>query len=89
MKFKSFFNLYFYFVIFTQTTHRHVVNVTPDLENVFEGCSDIRYLRVPIDDHSWNQQNVQHYLNRAVSFIGVFVYVPVCTFVDVLKHHYR
>ena len=53
--------------------HRHIVNVTPDLANVFEGRGDFTYLRVPIIDHSWSQNHVEWYFKQAVDYIGEWV----------------
>lgn len=48
---------------------KHILNVTPDLPNVFEN-SNIRYLQIPISDH-WTQ-SMLHYFPSAIQFIGKF-----------------
>ncbi|CAG7687033.1 unnamed protein product, partial [Allacma fusca] len=44
---------------------KHILNVTPDLPNVFE--NSIRYLQIPISDH-WTQ-SMLNYFPAAISFI--------------------
>uniref|UniRef100_A0A1L8E2X3 Dual specificity protein phosphatase n=1 Tax=Nyssomyia neivai TaxID=330878 RepID=A0A1L8E2X3_9DIPT len=46
---------------------RYVLNVTPDLPNVFEGSGGIQYLQIPITDH-WSQ-DVAVYFPTAIQFI--------------------
>ena len=45
---------------------KHVLNVTPDLPNLFE--NSIRYLQIPISDH-WTQ-SMLNYFPAAIAFIG-------------------
>ncbi|GAB0086877.1 Dual specificity protein phosphatase [Sergentomyia squamirostris] len=45
----------------------YVLNVTPDLPNVFEGSGGIQYLQIPITDH-WSQ-DVSVYFPTAIQFI--------------------
>lgn len=47
---------------------QYVLNVTPDLPNVFESTDGMRYLQIPITDH-WTQDLSAHFPN-AISFIG-------------------
>lgn len=47
---------------------QYVLNVTPDLPNVFESTGGMRYLQIPITDH-WTQDLSVHFPN-AISFIG-------------------
>ena len=47
---------------------KYIVNVTPNVENKFEGCSDIKYLQIPIDDHL--SQNIAPFFEKAIAFIG-------------------
>lgn len=47
---------------------RYVLNVTPDLPNVFEASADIRYLQIPITDHY--SQDLSVHFPAAISFIG-------------------
>jgi len=46
---------------------RYVVNVTPNLPNVFEDTGLIQYLQIPITDH-WSQ-NLASFFPTAISFI--------------------
>lgn len=46
---------------------RFVVNVTPNLPNVFEDSGSIQYLQIPITDH-WSQ-NLASFFPSAISFI--------------------
>jgi hypothetical protein len=58
---------------------KHILNVTPDLPNVFEGT--IRYLQIPISDH-WTQSMLNHFV-PAIQFIGeylMFIYVKLRNF---------
>uniref|UniRef100_A0A1B0D9R4 protein-tyrosine-phosphatase n=1 Tax=Phlebotomus papatasi TaxID=29031 RepID=A0A1B0D9R4_PHLPP len=48
-------------------TSWYVLNVTPDLPNVFEGSGGIQYLQIPITDH-WSQ-DVAVYFPTAIQFI--------------------
>lgn len=45
----------------------YVLNVTPDLPNVFERDASFRYLQLPIYDH-WSQDLLEHF-PRAIAFI--------------------
>lgn len=47
---------------------QYVLNVTPDLPNVFESTCGMRYLQIPITDH-WTQDLSVHFPN-AINFIG-------------------
>ncbi|EFX75616.1 hypothetical protein DAPPUDRAFT_3151, partial [Daphnia pulex] len=46
---------------------RYVVNVTPNLPNVFEDSGTIQYLQIPITDH-WSQ-NLASFFPSAIGFI--------------------
>jgi len=46
---------------------RYVVNVTPNLPNVFEDSGSIQYLQIPITDH-WSQ-NLASFFPTAITFI--------------------
>uniref|UniRef100_A0A915HZF6 protein-tyrosine-phosphatase n=1 Tax=Romanomermis culicivorax TaxID=13658 RepID=A0A915HZF6_ROMCU len=46
---------------------KYILNVTPDLPNVFENDPDFRYLKLPIYDH-WSQDLLIHFPS-AISFI--------------------
>ncbi len=48
--------------------HQYVVNVTPNLPNVFEDSGLIQYLQIPITDH-WSQ-NLASFFPAAINFIG-------------------
>lgn len=47
---------------------QYILNVTPDLPNVFESRGDIKYMKIPIADH-WSQ-NLASYFPKAIQFIG-------------------
>lgn len=47
---------------------QYILNVTPDLPNVFERDGHIKYLQIPITDH-WSQDLAGHFPN-AIKFIG-------------------
>ncbi|VDP09972.1 unnamed protein product [Soboliphyme baturini] len=47
---------------------RYILNVTPDLPNVFEHDTRFKYLQIPISDH-WSQ-NLAEYFPLAISFIN-------------------
>lgn len=62
-----------------------MVNVTPNLPNVFEDSGTIQYLQIPITDH-WSQ-NLASFFPSAIGFIGnlstLFVCVcDDCIFID-------
>lgn len=46
----------------------YILNVTPNLPNVFEHKSHFRYKKIPISDH-WSQ-NLSQFFPEAISFIG-------------------
>ncbi|KAF2885666.1 hypothetical protein ILUMI_20517 [Ignelater luminosus] len=46
---------------------QYVLNVTPDLPNVFEDLGSIKYMQIPITDH-WSQNLASHF-PRAIEFI--------------------
>lgn len=47
---------------------KYILNVTPNLPNVFENDNRFHYLKIPIDDH-WSQNLFDHF-PQAISFIG-------------------
>lgn len=47
---------------------QYILNVTPDLPNVFEGIGSIKYMQIPISDH-WSQ-NLASFFPQAIQFIG-------------------
>lgn len=49
---------------------KYVLNVTPDLPNVFEADGGINYLQIPITDH-WSQDLAVHF-PAAINFIGEY-----------------
>ncbi|XP_063992027.1 dual specificity protein phosphatase Mpk3 isoform X2 [Diachasmimorpha longicaudata] len=51
------------------TRHRiqYILNVTPDLPNVFESAGAIKYMQIPISDH-WSQ-NLASFFPQAIQFI--------------------
>ncbi|XP_023309921.1 dual specificity protein phosphatase 7 [Anoplophora glabripennis] len=46
---------------------QYVLNVTPDLPNVFEDLGSIKYMQIPITDH-WSQNLASHF-PKAIEFI--------------------
>lgn len=47
---------------------RYILNVTPNLPNVFENNKLFKYFQIPITDH-WSQ-NIAQYFQAAIDFIG-------------------
>ncbi|KAG8240383.1 hypothetical protein J437_LFUL002524 [Ladona fulva] len=47
---------------------QYILNVTPNLPNVFEGSGAIKYMQIPITDH-WSQ-NLARFFPNAIQFIG-------------------
>uniref|UniRef100_H3A1W0 protein-tyrosine-phosphatase n=1 Tax=Latimeria chalumnae TaxID=7897 RepID=H3A1W0_LATCH len=45
----------------------YVLNVTPDLPNIFEKNGEFRYKQIPISDH-WSQ-NLSQFFPEAIDFI--------------------
>uniref|UniRef100_A0A1B6F2Q1 Dual specificity protein phosphatase n=2 Tax=Cuerna arida TaxID=1464854 RepID=A0A1B6F2Q1_9HEMI len=46
---------------------KYILNVTPDLPNVFEECGSFKYMQIPIADH-WSQ-NLASFFPQAIEFI--------------------
>ncbi|XP_066969459.1 dual specificity protein phosphatase 7-like [Macrobrachium rosenbergii] len=46
---------------------RYIINVTPNLPNVFEECGNYKYMQIPIADH-WSQ-NLASFFPKAIQFI--------------------
>ena len=58
---------------FRQHPKQYILNVTPDLPNVFERDGQIRYLQIPITDH-WSQAgDLANHFPDAIKFIGKLV----------------
>lgn len=47
---------------------RYILNVTPNLPNLFEKNGDFHYKQIPISDH-WSQ-NLSQFFPEAIAFIG-------------------
>lgn len=47
---------------------RYILNVTPNLPNIFEKDGDFHYKQIPISDH-WSQ-NLSQFFPEAIEFIG-------------------
>lgn len=65
----------------------YILNVTPNVPNMFEDNRDFKYLQIPISDH-WSQ-NLSSFFPDAIAFIGkdfiesfVFVFVQFCCLLD-------
>lgn len=52
---------------------QYILNVTPDLPNVFESAGSIKYMQIPISDH-WSQ-NLASFFPQAIQFIGEWQHV--------------
>ena len=50
----------------------YILNVTPNLPNVFEDDNTYKYKQIPITDH-WSQ-NLSQFFPEAISFIGEFYF---------------
>lgn len=46
---------------------RYIINVTPNLPNVFDECGSFKYMKIPIADH-WSQ-NLASFFPKAIQFI--------------------
>lgn len=53
----------------------YILNVTPNLPNMFEHDGHFRYKQIPISDH-WSQ-NLSQFFPEAISFIGELHFVVV------------
>lgn len=47
---------------------KYILNVTPNLPNMFENAGEFKYKQIPISDH-WSQ-NLSQFFPEAISFIG-------------------
>jgi len=56
---------------------KYILNVTPNLPNVFEHEGHFRYKQIPISDH-WSQ-NLSQFFPEAISFIGEHIYIYIYT----------
>lgn len=50
---------------------KYILNVTPNLPNLFENAGEFKYKQIPISDH-WSQ-NLSQFFPEAISFIGEFL----------------
>ena len=67
----------------------YILNVTPNVPNMFEDNRDFKYLQIPISDH-WSQ-NLSSFFPDAIAFIGkdlieffIFVFVQFCCLLDIV-----
>lgn len=67
---------------------KYILNVTPNLPNMFEHDGHFRYKQIPISDH-WSQ-NLSQFFPEAISFIGecigtmpLFYLLTLCVFLSV------
>lgn len=64
------------FLIYARHSHvcfsslQYILNVTPDLPNVFEAVGNYKYMQIPIADH-WSQNLASHF-PKAIEFIGEY-----------------
>lgn len=63
---------------YTFILFQYVLNVTPDLPNVFEDQGSIKYMQIPITDH-WSQNLASHF-PKAIEFIGELEYIVTTNF---------
>lgn len=56
---------------------RYILNVTPNLPNLFEKNGDFHYKQIPISDH-WSQ-NLSQFFPEAIAFIGESSLSPLCS----------
>jgi len=47
---------------------KYILNVTPNLPNLFENAGEFKYKQIPISDH-WSQ-NLSQFFPEAIGFIG-------------------
>ena len=52
---------------------KYILNVTPNLPNVFENNDKFKYMQIPISDH-WSQ-NLSIFFPEAIKFIGRWMFV--------------
>lgn len=57
---------------------KYILNVTPNLPNMFEHDRRFRYKKIPISDH-WSQ-NLSQFFPEAISFIGGCVMILIIIF---------
>ena len=53
---------------------KYILNVTPNLPNLFENAGEFKYKQIPISDH-WSQ-NLSQFFPEAISFIGENYFHP-------------
>ena len=56
--------------VLSQHNIKYILNVTPNLPNMFEHDGHFRYKQIPISDH-WSQ-NLSQFFPEAISFIGEY-----------------
>lgn len=54
---------------------KYILNVTPDLPNVYESSGTIKYLQIPITDHG--SQDLAVHFPAAIQFIGEYWVIDV------------
>lgn len=52
---------------------KYILNVTPNVPNMYENDETFKYMQIPINDH-WSQ-NLGVFFPDAIAFIGEFFYV--------------
>ena len=55
---------------------KYILNVTPNVPNMFEKDPSIKYLQIPISDH-WSQ-NLSAFFPEAIAFIGEYSVASYC-----------
>ncbi|KAJ6651576.1 hypothetical protein lerEdw1_020816 [Lerista edwardsae] len=56
---------------------KYILNVTPNLPNLFENAGEFKYKQIPISDH-WSQ-NLSQFFPEAISFIGEMLFIVIET----------
>lgn len=64
---------------------KYILNVTPNLPNMFEHDGEFKYKQIPISDH-WSQ-NLSQFFPEAISFIGKWpvILLERCIYLDFLS----
>lgn len=57
---------------------KYILNVTPNLPNLFENAGEFKYKQIPISDH-WSQ-NLSQFFPEAIGFIGESTHPPTPCF---------
>lgn len=64
---------------------KYILNVTPNLPNLFENAGEFKYKQIPISDH-WSQ-NLSQFFPEAISFIGEMLFILIETLLPGVSDH--